>query len=46
MIAGPPHAEFEQMKDAAEAIIKGDPDSVGVVKKGIKTKAQELFGKS
>jgi pyruvate dehydrogenase (quinone) len=42
----PPHAEFEQMKDAAEAIIKGDPDSVGVVKKGIKTKAQELFGKS
>src|SRR5262249_8160945 len=44
----PPHAEFEQIKDAAEAILKGDPDAVGVVKKGIKTKAQELFtrGKS
>ncbi|GAA4489270.1 thiamine pyrophosphate-requiring protein [Actinoallomurus oryzae] len=42
----PPHAEFEQMKDAAEAIIKGDPDSTGVVRKGLKTKAQELFGKS
>jgi pyruvate dehydrogenase (quinone) len=39
----PPHAEFEQIKDAAEAIIKGDPDRVGVVKKGLKTKAQELF---
>jgi pyruvate dehydrogenase (quinone) len=39
----PPHAEFEQLKDAAEAIIKGDADRVGVVKKGIKTKAQELF---
>jgi pyruvate dehydrogenase (quinone) len=42
----PPHAEFEQMKDAAEAIIKGDPDSVGVVKKGLKTKAQEFLGRS
>jgi pyruvate dehydrogenase (quinone) len=41
----PPHAEFEQIKDAAEAIIKGDPDSVGVVKKGLKTKAQEIFGR-
>jgi pyruvate dehydrogenase (quinone) len=40
----PPHAEFEQLKDAAEAVIKGDPDRVGVVKKGLKTKAQELFG--
>jgi len=39
----PPHAEFEQIKDAAEAIIKGDPDSFGVVRKGLKTKAQELF---
>lgn len=39
----PPHAEFEQMKDAAEAIIKGDPDSFGIVKKGLKTKAQEML---
>ncbi|SEF93274.1 pyruvate dehydrogenase (quinone) [Thermomonospora echinospora] len=39
----PPHAEFAQIKDAAEAIIKGDPDSWGVVRKGLKTKAQEMF---
>jgi pyruvate dehydrogenase (quinone) len=39
----PPHAEFEQIKDAAEAIIKGDPDAAGIVRKGMKTKAQELF---
>ncbi|MFC4010093.1 thiamine pyrophosphate-requiring protein [Nonomuraea purpurea] len=41
----PPHAEFAQIKDAAEAIIKGDPDAFGVVKKGLKTKAQELFAR-
>ncbi len=40
----PPHAEFAQIKDAAEAIIKGDPDAMGVVKKGLRTKAQELLG--
>jgi pyruvate dehydrogenase (quinone) len=39
----PPHAEFSQIKDMTEAVIKGDPDSVGVVKKGIKTKVQELI---
>jgi hypothetical protein len=39
----PPHAEFEQIKDAAEAMIKGDPDAVGVVKKGLRTKGQEIF---
>ena len=37
----PPHAEFEQLKDAAEAIIKGDPDAFGIVTKGLKTKARE-----
>jgi pyruvate dehydrogenase (quinone) len=36
-------AKFEQLKDAAEAIIKGEPDRVGVVRKGIMTKAQEIF---
>ncbi|HEV2886405.1 MAG TPA: thiamine pyrophosphate-requiring protein, partial [Jatrophihabitans sp.] len=35
----PPHADFEQVKDAAEAVIKGDPDAAGIVRKGIKTKA-------
>jgi pyruvate dehydrogenase (quinone) len=39
----PPHADFEQVKDAAEAVIKGDPDAEGIVRKGIRTKAQELF---
>ncbi|GAA2087628.1 thiamine pyrophosphate-requiring protein [Actinomadura alba] len=41
----PPHADFEQIKDAAEAIIKGDPDAFGIVAKGLRTKAQELFGR-
>jgi pyruvate dehydrogenase (quinone) len=39
----PPHAEFEQLKDAAEAILKGDADRWGVVRKGLKTKAQEMW---
>ena len=42
----PPHAEFEQIKDAAESIMKGDPDAAGIVRKGMKTKAQELFTRS
>jgi pyruvate dehydrogenase (quinone) len=41
----PPHAEFAQLRDAAEAIIRGDPDALGVVRKGLRTKAQELFGR-
>ncbi|KRE62194.1 thiamine pyrophosphate-requiring protein [Nostocoides sp. Soil756] len=39
----PPHATFEQMKDAAEAILKGDAHSWGVVKEGVKTKVQEFL---
>ena len=39
----PPHATFEQMKDAAEALLKGDENRWGVIKEGIKTKAQELL---
>jgi pyruvate dehydrogenase (quinone) len=39
----PPHATFEQMKDAAEALAKGDEDRWGVIKEGIRTKAQELL---
>ncbi|QXJ19869.1 thiamine pyrophosphate-requiring protein [Actinomadura graeca] len=42
----PPHAEFDQIKDAAAAIMKGDPDAGGVVRKGLRTKAQELFSRS
>ncbi|HET6626055.1 MAG TPA: thiamine pyrophosphate-requiring protein [Nocardioidaceae bacterium] len=39
----PPHATFAQMKDAAEALLKGDEDRWGVIKEGIKTKAQEFL---
>jgi pyruvate dehydrogenase (quinone) len=39
----PPHSTFEQMKDAAKALLAGDEDRWGVVVEGIKTKAQELL---
>ena len=39
----PPHATFEQAFDTAKAMIKGDPDAVGVVVEGIRTKAQEFL---
>jgi pyruvate dehydrogenase (quinone) len=39
----PPHATFEQMKDAATALAKGDVDRWGVIKEGLKTKAQEFI---
>ena len=39
----PPHATIEQMKDAATALLKGDPDRWGVIKEGVKTKAREIL---
>jgi pyruvate dehydrogenase (quinone) len=39
----PPHATYEQMKDAAEALMKGDEDRWGIVKEGFKTKIQEFL---
>jgi pyruvate dehydrogenase (quinone) len=39
----PPHATFQQVKNSAESLLKGDADRWGVVKEGIKTKAQELL---
>jgi pyruvate dehydrogenase (quinone) len=39
----PPHATFEQAKDAAKALIGGDEDRWGVIKEGIKTKVQEFL---
>jgi pyruvate dehydrogenase (quinone) len=39
----PPHATFQQMKDAAEALLKGDEDRWGVLSAGLRTKAQELL---
>ena len=39
----PPHADLQQMLDTAKALAKGDTNRWGVIKQGIKTKAQELF---
>jgi pyruvate dehydrogenase (quinone) len=39
----PPHATFEQMKDAAHAMLKGDENRWGVIKEGVKTKVQEFL---
>jgi pyruvate dehydrogenase (quinone) len=39
----PPHATFQEAKDTAEALLKGDEDRWGVLKEGIKVKAQELL---
>jgi pyruvate dehydrogenase (quinone) len=39
----PPHATFEQMKDAAKALIGGDENRWGVIKEGVKTKVQEFL---
>ncbi|MBF6486322.1 thiamine pyrophosphate-requiring protein [Nocardia otitidiscaviarum] len=38
----PPHASFEQMKDTAAAILRGDPGAWHLMWQGAKTKAQEL----
>ena len=39
----PPHATFEQARDAAKAILKGDEDARSVIVEGIKTKVQEFL---
>jgi pyruvate dehydrogenase (quinone) len=39
----PPHATLEQMTDMAKALIKGDTSRWGVIREGLKTKAQELI---
>ena len=39
----PPHATFEQAKDAAMALLKGDPNRWGVLKEGLMTKAREIL---
>src|ERR1700722_4893231 len=38
----PPHATFEQMKDAATALLKGDANRWGVLKEGLMAKAREI----
>ena len=39
----PPHATFEQAKDAAVALLKGDANRWGVLKEGLKAKAREVL---
>ena len=39
----PPHATFEQAKDAAMALLKGDPDRWAVLREGFLTKAREIL---
>ncbi len=39
----PPHATLEQMTNVARALIKGDTSRWGVIKEGVRTKAQELL---
>ncbi|EOD69951.1 thiamine pyrophosphate-requiring protein [Amycolatopsis vancoresmycina] len=39
----PPHATFEQVKSAAQAVLKGDPDAFHLVAQGVKTKLQEFL---
>ena len=42
----PPHATFEQVKDAAKAMLSGDEDALGVLRAGIKQKVQEFLPNS
>ncbi|GAA0233776.1 thiamine pyrophosphate-requiring protein [Saccharothrix mutabilis subsp. mutabilis] len=39
----PPHASFDQVKNTAEALLRGDPDAWSVVTKGVRTKVQEFL---
>jgi pyruvate dehydrogenase (quinone) len=39
----PPHATFEQAKNAAEAVLKGDPNAWHLIVEGVKTKAREIL---
>lgn len=39
----PPHSTFEQMKDAAGALLKGDSSRWGIIREGAKTKIQEFL---
>ena len=39
----PPHATFEQAKDAALALLKGDQNGWGIIKEGVMTKVREVI---
>ncbi|APX32338.1 thiamine pyrophosphate-requiring protein [Brachybacterium sp. P6-10-X1] len=38
----PPHATFQQAKDTAKSVLKGDESALGIIAQGVKTKAQEF----
>lgn len=38
----PPHASYEQMKEMAASVLRGDPDAWHLMVQGAKTKAQEF----
>jgi pyruvate dehydrogenase (quinone) len=38
----PPHIMTEQAKKAATAMVKGDPEAAGLIRKGVKQKAHEF----
>jgi pyruvate dehydrogenase (quinone) len=38
----PPHIRFEQAKGLAQALVKGDPEAVRIVKQSLKGKLQEF----
>jgi pyruvate dehydrogenase (quinone) len=39
----PPHATFEQVRSAAQAVLKGDPEAFHLIAQGIRTKIQEAL---
>ncbi|TWD84557.1 pyruvate dehydrogenase (quinone) [Kribbella amoyensis] len=39
----PPHATWDQIENAAESILRGDTDRVGMIKQGVKSKVQEFL---
>jgi pyruvate dehydrogenase (quinone) len=39
----PPHADWDQVKSTASAILHGDPDRVGMVRQGTKAKLQDFL---
>jgi pyruvate dehydrogenase (quinone) len=39
----PPHADWDQMKATASAVLHGDSDRTGMIRQGIKAKVQEVL---
>ena len=41
----PPHIQFEQAKNLAQALAKGDPARGRIIRQSLKAKAQELLNR-